>query len=461
MVTVNEILHLIENKEYDSSVLLSQSTEKIFQFRAELEKNIQEGERRYVCKYCKQFLKIRGKRNGDIIMHFAHLKDSEDCHIKSDTKFTKSEIEAIKYNGAKESELHIKLKEYIFNFLEKNKQHEKGITFVDKEKIKRDSQTTSKWKRPDISAVFLEKEISIELQLSTTFLSVVISRQLFYKQNRTFILWVFSKFETIEERQKFTQSDIFYSNNLNGFTIDSKSIELSNSNHDLYLCCHFKRLSISGDYIIEKWDQEYVTLADLKFDLNNYQIYYYDTTNIRLQLENDLKLNKSKLLKLVKFGDNIKLENYFDNGFATKEEINELKIWFTKSVRNIDHVPLESFEYRVIYSIVLHKLKEMGYLNLYKNNYNSQKALFAILSLKMNKIIGKDFKTQIQIAHNFLDNCENYKNYYILALERYDEQKCILGNQKFKMKIDRIKSKNIEQVKKDEIIDNFFPEIKS
>jgi hypothetical protein len=73
-------------------------------YRSELQKAI-EGYRDplFVCYYCNQKVRIRGgisktaQRKADIF-HFAHLRDSEECHIKTKNKFTKEEVNRIKYN---------------------------------------------------------------------------------------------------------------------------------------------------------------------------------------------------------------------------------------------------------------------------------------------------------------------------------------------------------------------------
>ena len=50
------------------------------------------------------------------------------------------------------------------------------------------------WKKPDISASYKNINIVFEIQLSTTFLSVIVDREYFYKDNQTYILWVFKNF---------------------------------------------------------------------------------------------------------------------------------------------------------------------------------------------------------------------------------------------------------------------------
>ena len=99
--TIESILDLETGNEIKAVDFFSQSIDKIFKYRYEIETHIRENKKRYVCYFCKQNIKIVGQRNSKRILYFAHLKDSDECPIKTGNNFTKREIERIKYNGAK------------------------------------------------------------------------------------------------------------------------------------------------------------------------------------------------------------------------------------------------------------------------------------------------------------------------------------------------------------------------
>jgi len=186
--TISSILDLKTGKEIKAEEFFKKELDEIFQIRYDFESAIREQNSRFVCYYCKQPVKIRGQREAKVIMHFAHLRDSDDCPIKTGNKYSKEEIQRIKYNGAKESELHFTLKTELANFLRKNQHNSKGIEKVNVEKVIKDLAIPKVWKKPDVSSIYKGEPVVFELQLSTTFLSVINSRQEFYKANKTFIL---------------------------------------------------------------------------------------------------------------------------------------------------------------------------------------------------------------------------------------------------------------------------------
>lgn len=65
-----------------------------------------------------------------------------------------------------------------------------------------------------------------ELQISTTFIQVIVDRENFYKENNTYIMWIFLEFDC----EQFTQLDISYANKSNTFVFDEEARNLSIKN---------------------------------------------------------------------------------------------------------------------------------------------------------------------------------------------------------------------------------------
>src|SRR5690606_12712370 len=138
---------------------------------------------------------------------------------------SKEEIEARKYSNIQESERHIKLKNQLALYL-------KSTPFVSNVEIEK--RITSEtpylyWRRPDVYAEYNGKSIVFELQLSTTFLGVIIERDIFYRFNNTFIVWVFNFSDNKEyvNFQNLMIKDIYYANKRNAFVFDEKAEFLS------------------------------------------------------------------------------------------------------------------------------------------------------------------------------------------------------------------------------------------
>lgn len=120
-----------------------------------------------------------------------------------------------------------------------------------------------------------------------------------------FILWVFRKFEIGEDKQRFTQKDVFYSNNRNAFILNDEAIRLSEENKDLYLLCQYQEPIARGERLIYKWREEYICLSELIFDETTYKVYYYDVDKseqkIRLEIEQNILEREKREERLLRY----------------------------------------------------------------------------------------------------------------------------------------------------------------
>lgn len=460
--TVESVLDLKTGKEIFASDFFQKSIDEVFKLRYEFETEIRENRTRYVCYFCRQTIKIRGQADSKKILHFAHLKDSNECPIKTNNKYTKEEILRIKYNGAKESELHFELKTFIAQSLTANKNKQKGIESVEIEAINRHIAIPKTWKRPDVSSKYIDKTIVFELQLSTTFLSVINSRQEFYKENQTFIIWVFGVFETDDERRKFTQSDVFYNNNRNGFELDDVAKEKSILEEDLVLKCNYQKPIIIYNSIEYEWAFEYVKLSDLIFDSNNYKVFYYDVDGNTEKLKVELELQKSVLVVLIKHGDDSKLLEYLANGYEIKESEKKYIIQqYNQFVKSKEIIDSFTFEYRIILTTICIKLESVDLIKIFQDDYKLRKTVIDLLSLKLKKIIGCAFKKQIQISHRLVETRPEHLNLYLQAVNLYyptlfREQD---NSNKLRNKINRIDYKQNFEIENVGLIQKIFPEL--
>lgn len=284
--TIEFVLNKDNGSTIEANHFFLKEENEIFRYRNELQKAIK-GIRDplFVCYFCGQMIKIRGGGQTKKILHFAHRKDSEICHLKTDTHHSALEINRLKYNGAKESPLHFETKNLIKEFIELNN----DFSNIKVESVVKSNTNYFEWKKPDISAIYREVNVVFEIQLSTTFLSVIVDREHFYKENQTYILWVFKNFELDEFRQRFTEKDVFYSNNRNAFILDHNSINLSLKNKDLYLLCYYQKPIIEDLKIKYTWESQYVCFNELIFDDLNYKIFYFDVELVENKLIIELK----------------------------------------------------------------------------------------------------------------------------------------------------------------------------
>jgi len=259
---------------------------------------------KFVCSYCGQLLKLSGRqtRRGQVDF-FAHLYDSDDCEIKTNGEVSKEEIEARKYANIRESQRHIDLKAEIEKVLKGSKSQEMGIKNVEVEKRITSDVPYLYWRQPDVFAEFGDKNIVFELQLSTTFLSALVDRDIFYRLHNTYIVWIFN-FSDNQEYVNLSNlmcKDIYYANKRNAFVFDDKARRLSKEEEQLVLLCiWFEPFIENGRFYSEKSirKEEYIRLSDLKFDDEIYKPYYVDADSMFFKYQPELKINRINLEEL-------------------------------------------------------------------------------------------------------------------------------------------------------------------
>lgn len=534
---------------YADSFFLKEENE-VFNYRSELQKAIKGiREPLFVCYYCGQNIKINGGGQTMKVLHFAHRKDSNFCHLKTDTNYSLLEIKRLKYNGAKESPLHFETKNLIKQFIELNN----DFSNIKVEKVVKSNTNYLEWKKPDISASYKKVEVVFEIQLSTTFLSVIVDREHFYKENQTYILWVFKNFEVEEFKQRFTEKDVFYSNNRNAFVLDNEAISLSKQNEDLFLLCYYQKPKIHNLKIDYDWCFEYINFNKLTFDEVNYKIFYFDVNKEEEALNNEILATQKEIkekelteqqkakedaLKRFKERDKYIEYDYEDYNYSNDEDeirlpelttseklIRDRNIAFDEDnraffvqIRNeiaTDFQRLflsqqsemynkifdffkKEYEFRIqdkkfikyVFDVSFSKNEKLNsdklvyYISvgiflsrasknkeLY-NLYDSkvQQLLFAILSIKMKRVIGNNFSSLIQFV-NFYTNLKNDKVVFfdivVKAIEFcYDGGIDAFCNNEDKKRLLKPKILNTnnwkpqQDTKYNELVSIVFPEIK-
>ena len=316
--TIETVLNLDTGKIIYANNFLELDDHIVFPFREKCQDAYKKKREPFlVCEVCGQMVQISGGKgiNGKI-KYFKHLKDSKDCPIKTDTKLSREDILRGKFNGQQEGVLHIETKELIYDFLCLNKENKGDVSFAKKEMVNKSERDYLKWKKPDVTSIFKDKKLVFEIQLATTFLDVICERQHFYKENQSFIIWVFKNFEIEADKQRFTQKDIFYSNNRNAFVLDDEAIRLSNLHNDLFLLCQYQNPIEKDEKIIYEWESKYVNLSDLIFDETTLKVYYFDVNlaenKIAEIIEKKIKERKAIEKKLKAEQEKLRLQEIED-----------------------------------------------------------------------------------------------------------------------------------------------------
>ena len=267
-------------EEKSSADFFTQSEDVLFGYRH----RIQHGHLHYYCGYCGEELKICGGGETKQRLHFRHKNQDKNrqCIYIEENHPTRREIERFKYGNKEEGIQHQYIKNTIATLLEK-----KGFNVYIEQWIKNEQEPRHP-RRPDIRAISTERNIDIviEIQLTTTFVDVILGRNDFYRKRKMYILWVF-----YDLKNNFTQKDVFYDNEgyENLFLFDENAKEKSIRNNELYLTCLYIKYDCNpdtGEIEREKnFTSELIKFDDLKFDREKNVIYYYSPINAKEQLK--------------------------------------------------------------------------------------------------------------------------------------------------------------------------------
>jgi len=416
MRTITEVVDWENEDVIRAEDFFAKNIGAIFEQRYELERAIQRGQKLWVCPFCRQPIKIRGKRDGEISLHFYHVSDRLDCPYKSWKKYTKEQILRMKYNGQKESPKHYFLKNLVADKLSRD------ARFSEIQVDKRFEGVCKDWRKPDVSALYKGKRIVFELQLSTTFLSVIAERNTFYEKNETYILWLFDNRRQSVESMRFMEKDIYFPNHHNAFFINERSADDKFS-----LICGYEKPILSNGGIQNIWETQEVDFSELLFD-DNFRIYCFD-------YERELQSVKEKL-KSIKLHEFEILYQSVQSDIEREKAFNELTQIFEIHFEDINYYEL------------------IALLN-------------CLYSIKFKKVIGYNYKKLIQVLHQFIQKDigahAHFGEYALKAIGTYGAKDQVLQEDrtgKFVEKTRRYVMNGFELTHKyDQVLQLLFPEL--
>jgi len=373
-----------------------------FKLRRQLKREYKEEAAHIVCEICGSPVYLAGSLNQEL--YFKHWRELGDCPIKTKGKYSQRDIDRMRFNGAKESRPHIEIKEHLYKYLS----IDSACSDVKKEEVIKSEDVVGWWKKPDLSLIFKNMKVVIEIQLSTTYIDVIVERDLFYEKNKIFIMWVFDEKEI--SRFRFTEKDIFYDNNRNAFLITSETKILSEKSNKLKLLCYYQKPFIENGEIRNEWRKEIISVDELKFDREKYKAYYF---NYNEEIDT---IKKDILLKLIE-----EFESYWIVREKLDEDERTKKDDFFIKRLNEQGVEVENFH---------HKLKNV---------------LNALYSTKHGRIIGYRFPNFLGLSNCILNNHPEFTYIYLWALESYGLRNEVEHADSFNKKVSKYKKEKPEQ----------------
>lgn len=331
----------------------------------------------YRCSLCMTPVFICARKEAQTFF-FKHAHEDGSCPATTRGALNQDEIDARKYNGVKESRAHIQMKDWLEACLKAD------TRFFPVNKEKRwEGKLTGEWRRPDVSAVYEGVRVAFEIQLTTTYLDVIVKRRDFYHQEGGLIFWVFASFDN--EYRRLTEDDVFYNNNHNAFVINAATVQESLVKQRLHLECVWQDATTTGEHgpLIRKR----VTFDELTLDQTKQQAYYFDYENAKRKLLADLSHVQEKLR-------------------------NEIEAWWDsrRDANELPQIKWESFA---------RQLGKIEVFASYRFREIDQTLLTALYSAKNGRPWGQRKKKLVEVAHRLASGERDRLIWFMHAVKKY------------------------------------------
>jgi Family of unknown function (DUF6035) len=355
------------------SEILPADSECLHVLRREIVHGVQQGSPLFLCAYCAKpiYLALESlrKRSG---LHFRHYSGDGDCTARTRNGWDTRQIDARKYDGLKEGSLHLETKELLAASLSADPyfsdvQIEKRWTNID----------GHSWRQPDVQARFCGRPTVFEIQLATTFLSVIEARAQFYQRENATLVWVFRSFDT--EHRRAAIDDIYFANNRNGFVVDGETRDISVANHKMMLRCFWPAFDEVRQ--LETWRDQVVAFDDLTSDPRG-RVWYFDCDTER-------KNREPSRLKIL-------FREICDGYVADQQDAQDAR-W-----------------------LEIHELSRGLGTEINNNERNRlRKLVSALFGLETGKVVGFRYAVLVSIAHYFYDKYKPLLYYFLHGENAY------------------------------------------
>ncbi|GIZ16572.1 competence protein CoiA [Capnocytophaga catalasegens] len=310
------------------------NTKDAFQIR----KKYQTGELPLSCCECQQELVVSGSKYDRL--HFKHKPGHSYC-ILSDERLTPQEHKHFtEILRGKESFRHKELKNKIGQLLKSVEGVDLDSIAIDDKFIMKDDEK----RRPDVYCKFQDKEIVFEIQLSDLPLSYILSRYEFYKKHGIYLIWILDNYDV--HNQGTLERDIKYLAKHQNF------FKLNENSQTFKLECEYKYVLLTeNNKLRTRWSKKSVPLNELKYDNQDFQVYYYNFEDNKIKKESLQKIKKKEIEESErKKAEETKLNNA---KYKANELIKLIKEYRDRKIQKFDRIvqeleEMDDFEVEVL-----------------------------------------------------------------------------------------------------------------
>jgi len=339
--------------------------DKYIELRAEIREHLHTEKNMYECAECFTPVYLISSKNKRV--SFRHTTENGSCRAITRGILSQDEINARKYNGLRESEAHKRIKRQI----ERSLLADPSFRNIVLEATWRSSGKPKSFRRPDVRAEVGSGKIVFEAQLSTTFLTVVVGRRVFYRDENALLVWVMARFSPNDRTQM--ADDLIFTNNSNVLIVDEETARISEERHNFHVRCHYRRPLRDKGGIIDQWEEQIVSFHDLTCDVEAGKAYFFDYAGAEKSLRAELAFDAENQLR-AEFFVLWEAPEKYDADLKYRQKWDDLRT--TLEHRNIA-IPLSP-----------------NYSTSFRNLINS------ILSAKSGAPVGWKFNQLIQVAHH-------------------------------------------------------------
>lgn len=211
--------------------------------------------------------------------YLRHETEDGRCPARTKGGLSEERILAMKYDGARESAAHRRMKEIIAECLRADPE----FSGVEVEKVWKGEEANRR-RKPDVRAVWKGAlPVAFEVQLSTTFLRVIAERREFYLREGGLLFWVFNRFDMGNAR--LTMEDVFYNNNRNAFVANEETLVASKKAGSMILDCVWSEPSVEEGRILWSQKSGRVHFGDLTIEREKQRAFFFNADAARERCE--------------------------------------------------------------------------------------------------------------------------------------------------------------------------------
>jgi hypothetical protein len=354
---------------------------------------------RFGCALCATpvYLVASGKKR----FFFRHRREDGSCPSVTRSGLSRADIQALKYDGQRESLAHLRIKEQIVRSLTCDLSNSEIVS----ERQWRSARDPASRRQPDVQAVTVFGRVAFEAQLSTTFLDVVAGRRSFYREEGALLVWIMAAFDP--DYRRMTTDDLLFSNNSNILVVDEETTARSEECGTFHVRVHYRVPELSTGSPVDHWESTICPFRDLKVDLQAQTAWAFDYQG-----------QSQKLLKA-------EMEATARADYHLRERLFEF--WKSRNQQTPDPVSREA-----AWQGLMTDISARGVTPPTNDRYDRAITglMNGILSAKEGSPIGWDFKHLIEVAHRI---CDGYPEHVLVmgyAIRIYGREALIAAQDK-------------------------------